>query len=138
MTGTDAGTGGAAPTTITLPFSPTSAKVARQRLCQWLVSLTSNQERLEDCRLVLSELVGNAVRHARPLEDGTVKVAWMPDDGGVEIAVTDGGAVGDPHKVDAPQSAVSGRGLAVVEALAHRWWVDDERGGTTVHAFLML
>ena len=39
-------------------------------------------ETSDDARLVVSELVGNAVRHARPLADGTMHVAWTSSDRG--------------------------------------------------------
>ena len=55
-------------------------------------------EKRDDARLVVSELVGNAVRHARPLADGTMQVAWGQADDAVDIAVTDGGALTTPER----------------------------------------
>jgi len=43
-----------------------------------------------------------------------------------------------PHPVVANQSAISGRGLSIVEALVERWWVEDDRGRTTVHVRIPL
>ena len=85
----------------------------------------ADDERRDDARLVVSELVGNAVRHARPLADGTMHVAWAGDDRALDIAVTDGGALTTPEKVDAGVSDLAGRGLAIVESLASRWWVES-------------
>lgn len=80
-----------------------------------------------EIEIVVSEIVGNAVRHARPLTDGAIHVQCevtpevLPH---VEIAVTDGGSPG--HKVvprTAADSDTSGRGLFIVEGLADEWGV---------------
>lgn len=126
------------PVALALPFTPASAAVARQQLLEWMGSLEARDERRDDARLVVSELVGNAVRHARPLSDGTMQVAWVAGPGGLDIAVTDGGARTEPERVDADVSDLAGRGLAIVETLADRWWVESSRCRTTVHAVLAL
>ncbi|WP_432492395.1 ATP-binding protein [Kineococcus gypseus] len=80
-----------------------------------------------EIEIVLSEIVGNSVRHARPLGDGGIHVQCLVTrDGGahVEIAVTDGGAPGRavrPRAVD--EAATSGRGLCIVAGLADEWGV---------------
>ena len=118
-------------------FSAESAGVARHQLVSWLDGHIT-EERRDDARLVLSELVGNAVRHARPLADGTMHVAWRAEDRDLDIAVTDGGALTTPERVDAGVSDLAGRGLAIVESVASRWWVESSRSRTTVHAVLTL
>jgi anti-sigma regulatory factor (Ser/Thr protein kinase) len=123
---------------LDLPFTPESAAVARRQLVDWLASLPARDERLDDARLVISELVGNAVRHARPLADGTMKVTWKASPDALDIAVTDGGALTTPEVVDAGVSDLAGRGLTIVETLAERWWVEATRSRTTVHAVLPL
>jgi two-component sensor histidine kinase len=126
-----------APMPQVLPFVPASAAVARHELDQWLAALDDCDERCRDeCALVMSELVGNALRHARPLANGAVEVSWRRTPDGVELAVSDGGGGGMPHKVDAGLSDLGGRGLAIVEALAGRWWVERSGSRTTVHALL--
>lgn len=120
-----------------LPFAAESARIARQRLSEWLDHVGRDNQR-DDARLVISELVGNAVRHARPLSDGTMRVSWNQTDSGIDIAVTDGGALTTPERVDAGVSDLAGRGLAIVESLACRWWVESTRSRTTVHAVLRL
>jgi serine/threonine-protein kinase RsbW len=126
------------PMSLELPFSPASAAVARQRLADWLEVVDAPDEHRDDARLLVSELVGNAVRHARPLSDGTMQVSWAATSSAIDIAVTDGGALTTPERVDAGVSALSGRGLAIVETLASRWWVESTRSRTTVHALLAL
>lgn len=126
------------PMALDLPFSAESAAVARQHLIEWMRSLGAYGAQSDDARLVVSELVGNAVRHARPLADGTMQVSWGAGPTGLDIAVTDGGARTTPEKVDAGVSDLAGRGLAIVEVLASRWWVESSRSRTTVHALLAL
>jgi serine/threonine-protein kinase RsbW len=126
------------PIAIDLPFSAESAAVARRQLVAWMRSMNARDDQRDDARLVVSELVGNAIRHARPLADGTMQVAWVAGPTGLDIAVTDGGALSTPEVVDAGVSDLAGRGLVIVETLASRWWVESSRSRTTVHALLTL
>lgn len=80
-----------------------------------------------EIEIVLSEIVGNAVRHARPLGDGAIHVQCEVTPEArihVEISVTDGGA---PGRVVSPRTAAdsdtSGRGLFIVDGLADEWGV---------------
>ncbi len=127
---------GADPMALELPFAAESAAVARQQLIEWMRGLDTPDEQRDDARLVVSELVGNAIRHARPLAGGTMTVAWAAGPSSLDIAVTDGGALTTPERVDAGVSDLAGRGLAIVETLASRWWVESTRSRTTVHAVL--
>jgi serine/threonine-protein kinase RsbW len=126
------------PMALDLPFHPESASIARRQLVDWMRTLGVRDETRDDARLVVSELVGNAVRHARPLADGTMRVTWTTTDSIVDISVTDGGALTTPERVEAGVSDLAGRGLSIVETLAARWWVESTRSRTTVHAVLGL
>ena len=121
---------------LRLPFAASSVAVARQRLRGWMTKQDIAAERIEEARVVLSELVGNAVRHARPLSDGTLLIAWCLDRGKLRLSVTDGGGGSRPHTVHPSPSAISGRGMVIVDSLAQSWWVDQSRHRTTVHALL--
>lgn len=129
---------GRAPVTLRVPFAASSVAVARQRLKSWLVERGMACELVDDARVVISELVGNSVRHARPLADGDIEVSWTVNDRGLRISVTDGGSGTRPRKVNASSSALAGRGMAIVETLADSWWADRTRGTCTVHALLRL
>ncbi|HET7357374.1 MAG TPA: ATP-binding protein [Nocardioidaceae bacterium] len=121
-----------------VPFAASSVGVARKKLRSWMSAQHLPVERVEEARVVLSELIGNAVRHARPLSDGTLLVAWSLDGGALRLSVTDGGGRGRPHTVHAAPNAVSGRGMLIVDTLADSWWVDQSGSRTTVQALLRL
>lgn len=83
--------------------------------------------------LVLSELHGNAVRHARCPEEGLIETRFerLPD-GTLRIEVHDAdGTRPEPLEasLEASADAESGRGLGLVDALTGgRWGVSDREG----------
>jgi anti-sigma regulatory factor (Ser/Thr protein kinase) len=120
------------------PHTPESVGEARRILGRELRQLDVAPSAADDAVLILSELVSNALRHARPLSGGTIRVAWSTQDSRVlRIAVTDGGGVGDavgPAEAvqgldEVDESAVDGRGLGIVGALAEAWGVDTAAVG---------
>ena len=124
---------------LRVPFQAPSASLVRRELRSWLEGHGFEGETVEDARVVISELVGNSVRHAAPLPANDIIVSWRLENGDLVISVSDGGSsVTTPHTVDASGSQVSGRGLSIVEALVDRWWVEDNRGQTTVHVRIPL
>jgi anti-sigma regulatory factor (Ser/Thr protein kinase) len=124
---------------LRVPFHAPAASQVRSELRSWLAEKGFEGETVDDARVVVSELVGNSVRHAVPLPVNDLVVTWAVDNGDLVISVTDGGSPGSsPHIVAAPGSAISGRGLSIVEALVERWWVEDDRGRTTVHVRIPL
>jgi anti-sigma regulatory factor (Ser/Thr protein kinase) len=89
-----------------------------------------DRERMDDAALVLSELVGNAVRHG---EGDRLQVHLRRRGDVLRIAVRDGSAVG-PVPRDATVEDESGRGLLIIEALSHRWGWQPRPGGKVVWA----
>jgi anti-sigma regulatory factor (Ser/Thr protein kinase) len=89
-----------------------------------------------DATLVLSELMSNAIRHARPLPGAQVRVCWQLAGRSLEIAVTDAGGPTQPYPVRTSSSEVGGRGLSIVGRLSRRWGVRSDEQGTTVWAVL--
>ena len=131
-----------------LPYTASSVGVARRRLMADLADVGVFETTACDAGLVLSELISNALRHARPLPDATVRVAWRVGGDCLEIAVSDGGGPTVPAVNEPGNSAIGGRGLGIVDRLSLRWGVDSsqddsgETGGsggtTTVWAELAL
>jgi anti-sigma regulatory factor (Ser/Thr protein kinase) len=82
----------------------------------------------------VSELLSNAIRHARPLPGASVQVAWAFGKDAIEVAVSDGGAATTPARTHASVSAIGGRGLDIVEYVARRWGIRSDDSGQTVWA----
>src|SRR5690348_1424169 len=105
---------------VVLPHALTSATDARRRIVADLRGEGLPSGVISDVELVLAEIVGNAVRHARPLPGGKLCAAWEVRHDRVLVRVTDGGGTTRPavqRHVDLVE-AESGRGLAIVAALA--------------------
>lgn len=127
-----------APVSLRVPFAASSVALARRQLKDWMRAHGSPRECIEDARVVISELVANSVRHAEPLPDGTILISWAPERRGLRISVTDGGSPSRPRRVNATSSALSGRGMAIVETLADHWWSERTRSRSTVNAVVRL
>lgn len=122
--------------TVLLPWAPASVAVARQRVAADLSAAGIFEAAVGDAVLVVSELLSNAIRHARPLPGANVQVAWALGDDAIEVAVSDGGAATAPARAHASISALGGRGLGIVEYLACRWGIRSDDSGQTVWAVL--
>jgi anti-sigma regulatory factor (Ser/Thr protein kinase) len=121
---------------VLLPHAPSSVGVARRRLGADLRAHGAPEAVVGDAILVVSELLSNAIRYARPLPGGQVRVSWSLGDGTVEVAVGDGGGPTRPHPVRRGVSALGGRGLSIVESVSCGWGTRTGKQGTTVWAVL--
>ncbi|MBI1759186.1 MAG: ATP-binding protein [Actinobacteria bacterium] len=120
---------------VSVPHDVASAVQVRRQLAADLRECGLAEDSVRDAVLLGSELVGNAVRHARPLPDGTVRVSWQITGGRLRLTVTDGGTgtgTGAPHLVSADPTATAGRGLSIVDAIASLWGVETTDGSTQV------
>ncbi|WP_405010153.1 ATP-binding protein [Kitasatospora sp. NBC_01539] len=86
-----------------------------------------------DAELAVSELVTNALRHGGPPVRLRLRIAG----GSLRIEVQDGGP-GSPVLRGPDPEAVSGRGLALVQAVSQEWGVRAARPGKIVHATVRL
>lgn len=102
---------------------------ARRAVADGLLGVVTDTGARDDTLLVLSELLGNAVRHAIALSPDespdaespdAVEVRWQVLPGALEVTVVDGGG-GEPYLAARGDDAVTGRGMAVVEALSEAW-----------------
>ena len=119
-----------------LPHAPSSVAVARRRLSSELVDSGVYESVVDDASVIVSELISNALRHARPLPSGQVRVCWLRRGDLLELEVSDGGAMTEPRRGPGTLSSLGGRGLGIVEALSDGWGVRHENGATTVWAVL--
>ena len=127
-----------APVALQLPFRASSVGVARQQLMRGMRGRGASPEAIEDARVIISELVANALRHATPMADGTLGVSWILGPDALEVSVTDGGGATSPRHVRAAPTQLTGRGMAIIDALAHEWWSERVGTRTTVHVLLHL
>lgn len=119
-----------------LAWSLESVPQIRHELVADLSDGTLPEEIVGEAEAVVCELVANAVRHAKPLPDGTIRVHWKVRAARVEVEVTDGGSADSPTPKPQSAYAPSGRGLRIVRSMAHEWGVTEERVGRTVWASL--
>ena len=109
-----------------LPYSSASAQIARSHVADALAGLR-RADLADDASSLVSELVTNAVLHART----EITLSLEPCRDGLRVAVTDGSSVlprWSPHLA----TATSGRGLLLVERLSTRWGAEPLQGGGKV------
>ena len=104
-----------------------AAAAARQFLRSQLEQLSIPDPPFETAVLLTSELVSNALLHARTSVDLTL----ITSPACVRVEVHDGNSR-RPVASATPDDATSGRGLMMVQALAGAWGVDGTVEGKTV------
>jgi anti-sigma regulatory factor (Ser/Thr protein kinase) len=113
--------------TMRLPAHPASSRAARSFAAEQLRSWGCDQA-VDDATLLVSELVTNAVLHARAPVDVVVRKSRTA----IRIEVFDEGT-GVPQPAFSDIDALHGRGLGLVQAIAQRWGVNEDcDGGKTV------
>jgi two-component sensor histidine kinase len=86
---------------------------------------------VEDARIVVTELVTNAVVHAGGDDAVDLRIR-AEQDGSLYLAVSDGAAVA-PMMGELTDDAEGGRGLQIVQQLCTQWGVEaDDSGGKRV------
>jgi anti-sigma regulatory factor (Ser/Thr protein kinase) len=104
-----------------------------RRAVDGIVALDEHPEIAFNVRLLVSELVGNSVRHSGVGPADEIGVTVAVSDDRVRVAVIDHGkGFLSPTVVQDPGRAVSGRGLYLVDALSDRWAVESGDGRTCV------
>ena len=105
-----------------LPKAPGSAAQARLFLDR--VRDDVSEQALENARLLVSELIANAVEHVQ--EDGELELRVALSDGVLRVEVLDPGPGFEPRP--RPADSDRGWGLHFTNRLATRWAADrDER-----------
>jgi anti-sigma regulatory factor (Ser/Thr protein kinase) len=115
-----------------------AVRVARTTVTVTLRKLDVATTVIDDARVVVSELLGNALRHARPLPDGTLRVGLVIDRETLRLFVVDGGSVTLPTLLNPPLLSIGGRGLSIVRTLTRDWGVQETGAGNTVFGVLSL
>ena len=112
-----------------LPHSPDSATIARS-LAEEELGPFLTSDRAEDLRLLVSELVTNAIKHAPPESDGMIVLQLERNDDAVRVIVRDGGHHVDPNLAGFDSPADGHFGLFLVDTRADRWGfsIDGDKG----------
>ena len=118
--------------TVRIQWAPSAAPRIRKELVEDLLAREVSPQVIDEAEIVVSELVANAIRHAKPLSDGAIRVHWKVKNNVVEVEVSDGGGPTEPRPAPRSTWAAAGRGLRIVRSLAHEWGVQEDRGGRTV------
>lgn len=89
--------------------------------------------RADVAKLLVSELVTNAVQHTRSRRPGgSVTLVVIELAGSLRVEVSDEGSPGSVPVVRDDTLATDGRGLFLVQSLADEWGYLQDLGGTTV------
>ncbi|MFI1884981.1 ATP-binding protein [Streptomyces jumonjinensis] len=92
---------------------------------------------LDDCLLMLSELVTNAVSYAEAEEEWRVRVDWRREERSLHVRVHSPGHPASVRMLHAAGGDEHGRGLWLVDALSDSWTVDRSEHGGTVVSFVL-
>ncbi|MET9255792.1 ATP-binding protein [Streptomyces sp. NPDC003717] len=111
-------------------------EVSRAR--RWTRDILRGSPLAEDAELIVSELSANAILHtASGQASGSFHLAIAVSAQVVAVSVTDDGGTGTAPKVEPQdQDAEHGRGLSMVNVIAHRVVVHESAHGHTVTAEL--
>jgi anti-sigma regulatory factor (Ser/Thr protein kinase) len=105
------------------PEVVTTARHALDRLANLLPA-----EKLEDVRLVVSELVTNSILHAELSPDEQISLTVTVTAGAVRGRVCDPGAGFEVPSEPCPRPDMSGGwGLPIVETISDRWGIERNR-----------
>jgi anti-sigma regulatory factor (Ser/Thr protein kinase) len=107
------------------PYAATAARLALDNLDAELDPVLA-----QDLRLLVTEAVKNSVQHAGvgPEDSIGLKISVKPQL--VRIEVTDDGPGFEPDASRPDEDEVSGWGLFLIDQLAERWGVMQEKGTT--------
>lgn len=107
---------------LTTPTTPLSPKICRDTVALLLTATGHRPDLADTARTLVSEIVTNAVVHtASPVIDLAATV--LPD--GLHVSVHDDGPAEPLAALRVRQDREHGRGLLLVQALAHDWGVND-------------
>jgi anti-sigma regulatory factor (Ser/Thr protein kinase) len=118
---------------------PVAESVARAR--RWFRNLIEPHKpeasSVDDCVLVISELVTNAVLYGEAEEEWRVRVEWWRDGASLHVAVHNPGAPARVQRRSPGEDSEHGRGLWLVDALTDSWQVGPSDFGGAVVSFVM-
>ncbi|EST18829.1 ATP-binding protein [Streptomyces roseochromogenus] len=121
-----------------VPPAAGAVSAVRRTVAAALADWNVSPETAEDTLLVVSELVTNAIVHARP--PAVLRLSWVPGDGvrTLRVEVTDAGpALAMGQSLTGIDPDEHGRGETIVHALANRHGIRVHPSGVTRWADLV-
>lgn len=115
------------PFEVTLALGLDAPAAARAAVTRWMTGHVS-RTMLADAQLLVSELVGNSVRHSDAAGDAVVSVRAHVLADVLVLEVHDRGTGGSIARRAPDLQLGGGFGLNVVDALSQRWGVDRDTG----------
>lgn len=114
----------------TVPAHPSRASGVRTMVAEYLKGLGLTPEYVDNAVLATGELFANAIRHGTPGPGLTITVTIECTPHDLRVTVADrSSALPCPRTPDGAEE--SGRGLAIVAALADDWGIAPPEPGTT-------
>jgi anti-sigma regulatory factor (Ser/Thr protein kinase) len=110
---------------FSLPPNTGSVRFSREAIRDALSGF--DEDVVEAAAILTDELVTNAIMHGQP----PIELNIREDRGNITVRVEDAGS-GVPTTRLAPRSALSGRGLTIVDSMSDRWGVDVRQHGKSV------
>jgi anti-sigma regulatory factor (Ser/Thr protein kinase) len=92
---------------------------------------------LDDCELMISELVTNAIIYGQAEDEWRVRVEWWREGTSLHVEVHNPGFPANVRMRQAAADEAHGRGLCLVNALADSWRAGPSRFGGTVVSFVV-
>jgi len=92
---------------------------------------------VEDCALMISELVTNAICYGRADEPWVVRVEWFRDGAALRVEVHNPGFPANVRLRHPDANDAHGRGLLLVDSIAESWHSGPSRFGGTVVSFVV-
>ena len=92
---------------------------------------------IDDCTLMLSELVTNAICYGKSDEPWVVHVEWFREGTSLRVEVHNPGFPTDVRLRHPEANDAHGRGLLLVDAIADSWDYGPSRFGGTVVSFVV-
>ncbi|WP_406384008.1 ATP-binding protein [Streptomyces sp. NBC_00117] len=115
---------------------PVPESVSRAR--RWFRKFTDPYDlvcSVDNCVLMLSELVTNAILYGEAEEPWRVRVEWWRLGEALRVDVHNPGLPTDVHLCDPDANDAHGRGLRLVDELSDSWSAGPSRFGGTVVSF---
>nr|WSY53578.1 ATP-binding protein [Streptomyces sp. NBC_00886] len=121
---------------MTLHPAPESVSLARRWFRKFIAPFDPACS-VDDCALMISELVTNAIVYGRADDPWVVRVEWFREGTSLRVEVHNPGFPANVRLRRPDASDAHGRGLLLVDSIADSWHSGPSRLGGTVVSFVV-